>query len=88
MGWEVQGWEKGRACPEVTYEELSRSGEIGRHTTFRVLCLNWHGGLEAPFGTQYYEENISSQERRACIFVFLRTMELKVKLTLMQKVHI
>ena len=29
---------------------MSRSGEIGRHATFRALCLKWHGGSSPPFG--------------------------------------
>ncbi len=35
-------------------DKLSRSGEIGRHATFRALCLNWHGGSSPPFGTPYF----------------------------------
>ncbi len=31
----------------------SRDGEIGRHATFRALCLHWHGGSSPPRGTPY-----------------------------------
>jgi hypothetical protein len=30
---------------------MSRSGEIGRHATFRALCSKGHGGSSPPFGT-------------------------------------
>ncbi len=30
--------------------KFSRGGEIGRHATFRALCLNWHGGSSPPHG--------------------------------------
>ncbi len=59
--------------PRIQYHKpTSRSGEIGRHATFRALCSQGHGGSSPPFGTQsiYCEPLYTSSKARSRLRCF------------------
>jgi hypothetical protein len=59
-----------------------RSGETGRHATFRALCSQGHGGSSPPFGTQRNIGGVSSKARSGLRLFCLRgNMHLTGKLT-------
>ncbi len=51
---------------------MSRSGEIGRHATFRALCSKGHGGSSPPFGMPKisFESHHNSSEATSCLRLF------------------
>jgi hypothetical protein len=61
---------------------MSRSGEIGRHATFRALCSNGHRGSSPLFGTPYsYDDRSSRMYSRLSGFTFGRSRGLTATLT-------